>query len=70
MVNAFYLRTKGSRRDKFKTKLDGVEVCNSTRIFSEAIQTTKSCTPSVRKSCSCAWEHVPLEGGGEDDGSP
>jgi hypothetical protein len=29
MVNAFYLRTKGSRRDKFKTKLDGVEVCNA-----------------------------------------
>jgi hypothetical protein len=29
MLNAFYLRTKGRRRDKFKTKLDGVEVCNA-----------------------------------------
>jgi hypothetical protein len=29
MLNAFYLRTEGPRRDKFKTKLDGVEVCNA-----------------------------------------
>ena len=29
MLNAFYQRTKGMRRNKYKTKLDGVEVCNS-----------------------------------------
>ena len=29
MLNAFYLRTKGPRKDKFKIKLDGVEVCNA-----------------------------------------
>jgi hypothetical protein len=29
MLNVFYLRTEGRRRDKFKTKLDGVEVCNA-----------------------------------------
>jgi hypothetical protein len=29
MLNAFYLRTKGRRKDKFNTKLDGVEVCNA-----------------------------------------
>jgi hypothetical protein len=29
MLNAFYLRTEGPRRDKFKTKLDGVEECNA-----------------------------------------
>jgi hypothetical protein len=29
MLNAFYLGTEGPRRDKFKTKLNGVEVCNA-----------------------------------------
>jgi hypothetical protein len=29
MLNTFYLRTEGRRRDKFNTKLDGVEVCNA-----------------------------------------
>ena len=29
MLNAFYQRTEGMRRDKYKTKLDGVEVYNS-----------------------------------------
>jgi hypothetical protein len=29
MLNAFYLRTEGTRRDKFNMKLDGVEVCNA-----------------------------------------
>jgi hypothetical protein len=29
MLNAFYQRTKGMRRDKYNTKLDGVEVCNA-----------------------------------------
>ena len=29
MLNAFYQRIEGIRRDKYKTKLDGVEVCNS-----------------------------------------
>jgi hypothetical protein len=28
-LNTFYLRTEGRRRDKFNTKLDGVEVCNA-----------------------------------------
>jgi hypothetical protein len=27
MLNAFYQRTKGMRRDKYNTKLDGVDVC-------------------------------------------
>jgi hypothetical protein len=29
MLNAFYQRTEGMRRDKYNTKLDGVEVCNA-----------------------------------------
>jgi hypothetical protein len=29
MLNAFYLPTEGERKDKFNTKLDGVEVCNA-----------------------------------------
>jgi hypothetical protein len=29
MVNAFYQRTEGMRRDKYNTKLDGMEVCNA-----------------------------------------
>jgi hypothetical protein len=29
MLNAFYKRTEGMRRDKYNTKLDGVEVCNA-----------------------------------------
>jgi hypothetical protein len=29
MLNAFYLRTKGRRRDKFNTKSNGVEVCKA-----------------------------------------
>ena len=29
MLNAFYSRTEGIRRDKFKTKLDGLDVCNA-----------------------------------------
>jgi hypothetical protein len=29
MLNAFYQRTKGMRRDKYNTKLDGIEVCNA-----------------------------------------
>ena len=29
MLNAFYQRREGMRRNKYKTKLDGVEVCNS-----------------------------------------
>jgi hypothetical protein len=29
MLNAFYQRTEGMRRDKYNTKLDSVEVCNA-----------------------------------------
>ena len=29
MLNAFYQRIKGMKKDKYNTKLDGVEVCNS-----------------------------------------
>jgi hypothetical protein len=29
MLNAFYQRTEGMRRDKYNTKLDGMEVCNA-----------------------------------------
>jgi hypothetical protein len=29
MLNAFYQRIEGQRTDKFRTKLDGVEVCNA-----------------------------------------
>jgi hypothetical protein len=29
MLNAFYHRIEGMRRDKYNTKLDGVEVCNA-----------------------------------------
>jgi hypothetical protein len=29
MLNVFYLRTEGPTRNKFKTKFDGVEVCNA-----------------------------------------
>jgi hypothetical protein len=29
MLNAFYVRTEGRRRNKFNTKLDAVEVCNA-----------------------------------------
>jgi hypothetical protein len=29
MLNAFYQRIEGMRRDKYNTKLDGVEVCNA-----------------------------------------
>jgi hypothetical protein len=29
MLNAFYQRTEGMRRDKYNTKLDDVEVCNA-----------------------------------------
>jgi hypothetical protein len=29
MLNAFYQRTEGMRRDKYNTKLDGVEVCSA-----------------------------------------
>ena len=29
ILNAFYQRTKGMRKDKYDTKLDGVEVCNA-----------------------------------------
>jgi hypothetical protein len=29
MLNAVYHRTEGMRRDKYNTKLDGVEVCNA-----------------------------------------
>jgi hypothetical protein len=29
MLNAFYLCTEGKKRNKFNTKLDGVEVCNA-----------------------------------------
>jgi hypothetical protein len=29
MLNAVYQRTKGMRRDKYNTKLDGMEVCNA-----------------------------------------
>jgi hypothetical protein len=36
---------------------------NSTRIFSEVIQTIESCTPSVRKSCCCTWEQCYLREG-------
>jgi hypothetical protein len=29
MLNAFYQRTEGMKKDKYNTKLDGVEVCNA-----------------------------------------
>jgi hypothetical protein len=29
MLNAFYQRIEGQRTNKFRTKLDGVEVCNA-----------------------------------------
>jgi hypothetical protein len=29
MLNEFYQRTERMRRDKYNTKLDGVEVCNA-----------------------------------------
>jgi hypothetical protein len=44
VLNAFYQRTKGMKRDKYNTKLDGVEVCNGIRILLEAFQTTESGT--------------------------
>ena len=75
MLNAFYLRTERLKRDKFKKKIGWRRsmqcvLCNNSRIFSEAIQTTESCTPSVRKSCTCVCKHVLLEGRNKDDGSP
>jgi hypothetical protein len=41
-------------------------LCNNPRILSEAIQTIESGTPSVRKSCSCTWKHLQVEGTSED----
>jgi hypothetical protein len=44
-------------------------LCDGIRILSEAFQTTKSGTQSVRESGSRIWEHVQFEGASEDVGS-
>jgi hypothetical protein len=73
MLNAFYQRTEGMRRDKYNTKLDGVEVCNACYAmalgYSQRRFKQVKVAQSVRESGSRTWEHVQFEGASEDVGS-
>jgi hypothetical protein len=74
MLNAFYQRTEGMRRDKYNTKLDSVEVCNA--CFAMALgysqrrfKQLKVAYKVLQESSSRTWEHVQFEGASEDVGS-
>ena len=71
ILNAFYQRTEGMRRDKYKTKLDGMEVCNSCYAmalgYSQRRFKQLKVAHSVRESCRCTWKHVQFEGSSQGE---
>jgi hypothetical protein len=59
------------RRDKYNTKLDGMEVCNACYAMAlgysqRHFKQLESGTQSVPESGSRTWEHVQFEGTSED----
>jgi hypothetical protein len=62
------------RRDKYNTKLDGLEVCNACYVMAlgysqRRFKQLESGTQSVRESGSRTWEHVQFEGASKDVGN-